>query len=240
MRVAAVFGDKTETVSLLPATLLYKLAARSTPVEIAAEVVQQLEAGKTIDPRAVKAKIAAARLQQLGSPDANVCQETTRAGRAVSPPDDALLGFSAVVLEVIRKTKNQKVTRFAATSIAADELARVAAFLSALANLKKVSEKPDASLRPADCLNSRDREAGGSHAASIGETELASLEDGPISDQVLSSEESTSEAEAGSSQEGLNDDAAVVGPQQDPIEAAGTPAESSGQELAATEREAGQ
>ena len=146
MRVAEVFGDKTETVSILPAKLLYTLAAKSTPAEIVDDVVEQLEAGKTIDPRAVKAKIAAVRSQPLSSSDPDRCQEIRRASaRAISPPDSALSGFSAIVLELIRRIKSKEVKRFAATSIAADELARAATFLAALADLKATSSSLEVS-----------------------------------------------------------------------------------------------
>lgn len=46
--VYAAFGDKPRIVSALPAGLLYKLAAKSTPVEIRETVTATIEAGKTV------------------------------------------------------------------------------------------------------------------------------------------------------------------------------------------------
>src|SRR4051812_15928346 len=40
------FGDKSETVSLLPQRTIYKLAAKSTPASVREEVVSRLEAGE--------------------------------------------------------------------------------------------------------------------------------------------------------------------------------------------------
>jgi DUF3102 family protein len=49
MSVAQAFGSKSETVADLPPTLLYKLAARSSPQQIREKVVADLEAGKRIE-----------------------------------------------------------------------------------------------------------------------------------------------------------------------------------------------
>jgi hypothetical protein len=55
----------------------------------------------------------------------------------LSPRDDALLGFSSVVVDLIRRTKKQRVNRFAAVSVPADELAALGKYLSDLAKLIK-------------------------------------------------------------------------------------------------------
>lgn len=49
MRTAEVFETKSETVADLPASLIYKLAAPSTPKEIREKVIADLEAGNRID-----------------------------------------------------------------------------------------------------------------------------------------------------------------------------------------------
>ena len=61
LRTAEVFGEKSDTVSLLPPTSLYLLSARSTPDTIVGEVVDRLEHGEHVDADDVKARIAAAR-----------------------------------------------------------------------------------------------------------------------------------------------------------------------------------
>src|SRR5690348_3870857 len=61
MSVAEAFGIKSEMVADLPPTLWYKLAARSTPQQIREKVVADLEAGKTIDHRAITKEINVSR-----------------------------------------------------------------------------------------------------------------------------------------------------------------------------------
>jgi hypothetical protein len=69
MSVERAFGSKSETVADLPPTLMYKLAAPSTPRQIREKVVADLEAGKSIDQRAVSKDIAAARIRKTGALD---------------------------------------------------------------------------------------------------------------------------------------------------------------------------
>jgi hypothetical protein len=61
MSVAKEFGNKSETVADLPLKLLYGLAAPSTPKQIREKVVADLEAGKTIDHRAITKEISVSR-----------------------------------------------------------------------------------------------------------------------------------------------------------------------------------
>jgi hypothetical protein len=68
MRAAEIFGTKCETISHLPATLIYRLAAPSTPKQIQDKVVADLEAGKSIDHRALKKEITVSR-QKADSSD---------------------------------------------------------------------------------------------------------------------------------------------------------------------------
>jgi hypothetical protein len=57
--LAAKFAeDKSDIVSYLPATTIYKLAAPSTSEEIKAEVVADLRAGRVVDHRQVEARIS--------------------------------------------------------------------------------------------------------------------------------------------------------------------------------------
>jgi len=69
MALAREWGDvQVATVATLPVKLLYDLSAKSTPPEIKAEVRADLDAGKPVDAKAVKAKIrdaAKARRQKV-------------------------------------------------------------------------------------------------------------------------------------------------------------------------------
>lgn len=67
MQVAEVFREKSEIVSDLPASLMYKLAAPSTPVHIRETVISQLESGQRIDCRAITTGINASRPRRLNS-----------------------------------------------------------------------------------------------------------------------------------------------------------------------------
>ena len=60
MQVADRFSCKNDTVSLLPVSTVYKLAVKSTPLEVVTEVLTQLEHG-VVNPKAVEAKIEVAR-----------------------------------------------------------------------------------------------------------------------------------------------------------------------------------
>ena len=57
MSVAKTFGEVGEIISSMPPTTIYKLAAPSTPDEIKAQVVADLEAGRIVDHRTVEAEI---------------------------------------------------------------------------------------------------------------------------------------------------------------------------------------
>ena len=65
--------------------------------------------------------------------DATIPTELTRDPErprsTVNPKDEALLGFSAAVLELNRRTKGTKPEHFAATSVSPDELARLGKYL---------------------------------------------------------------------------------------------------------------
>jgi hypothetical protein len=59
--------------------------------------------------------------------------------RAVTSKDEALIDFTARVLDLVRRTRRQKVGRFAKTAVKADDLAKLGKFLTDLADLKKPS-----------------------------------------------------------------------------------------------------
>jgi hypothetical protein len=53
MNTAEVLGSKSDTLSYLPPTTLYALAARSTPAPIRDEIVQRVEAGEALTAKAI-------------------------------------------------------------------------------------------------------------------------------------------------------------------------------------------
>lgn len=57
MQAAAEFGHKSETVSHLPAAVLYKLAAPSTPATVRDEIVSRLEKGEALTPKAIDLRL---------------------------------------------------------------------------------------------------------------------------------------------------------------------------------------
>ncbi len=57
MRTATWAADKSETVSVLPLTTVYALAAPSTPEAIRTEVISDLEAGRPVDHHAIESRI---------------------------------------------------------------------------------------------------------------------------------------------------------------------------------------
>lgn len=61
MQAATFVDGKSETVSFLPPTVLYKLAAPSAPPEVVQEVLAAAAAGAPLDARAITAKLDAAR-----------------------------------------------------------------------------------------------------------------------------------------------------------------------------------
>jgi hypothetical protein len=65
MRAAETFQTKTEAVADLPPTLVYKLAAPSTPRSIREKVVADLEAGRRINCVAVTKEIDQSRPRHL-------------------------------------------------------------------------------------------------------------------------------------------------------------------------------
>ncbi|GJE57316.1 DUF3102 domain-containing protein [Methylobacterium thuringiense] len=61
MQTAAQLGSKSETVSHLPPTTLYKLASPSLPDPIREEIVGRLDAGEALTPKAIDSRIWEAR-----------------------------------------------------------------------------------------------------------------------------------------------------------------------------------
>ena len=61
MQAASQLGHKSETVSHLPAGVLYKLAAPSTPAPVRDEIVGRLEAGEVLTAKAIDSRLWEAR-----------------------------------------------------------------------------------------------------------------------------------------------------------------------------------
>lgn len=61
MNVAAEFADVPTILDLLPATTVYKLAAKTTPAEVRDEVVREITAGEPVSAKDVKGRIADAK-----------------------------------------------------------------------------------------------------------------------------------------------------------------------------------
>ena len=79
--------------------------------------------------------------------------EAAKLRRAVTPKDEALFDFTARVCDLIRRTSGQQLKRFAATAVKADDLAKLGKFLTDLANLKKRSAKPTATVHGNDTVS---------------------------------------------------------------------------------------
>jgi hypothetical protein len=67
--------------------------------------------------------------------------------RAYTPNDQALITFSAIVVDLLRRTAKQRPERFAATSVPADDLARLGKFLTDVASLAKSRPRLNAIVR---------------------------------------------------------------------------------------------
>lgn len=76
MQAAEQFGSKSEIVSHLPATVIYQLAAPSTPEPVRAAVLRRIEAGETIAPAAILDEVREAREEAKATAAAE--RETTR------------------------------------------------------------------------------------------------------------------------------------------------------------------
>lgn len=61
MLAATQLGHKSEIVSHLPPSTLYRLAAPSTPAPVRDEIVSRLEAGEAVTPRQIEVRLYAAR-----------------------------------------------------------------------------------------------------------------------------------------------------------------------------------
>lgn len=105
MQTATVFGDKWETVSHLPTTILYTLAAPSTPPAVRAAVLN-LAPGEAVTPRGVRRAIEA--LRKADQPKApRPGAEKREAKRAA---EDAAIAARAEKLRKESVAKNNAVT----------------------------------------------------------------------------------------------------------------------------------
>lgn len=64
-------------------------------------------------------------------------REPAKPRSAIAPGDEALVGFSARVMDLIRVTRGKTAERFAKTSVKPGDLARLGELLTDIANLKK-------------------------------------------------------------------------------------------------------
>lgn len=79
INVAERLADKLPTVGKLPPTVVYALAAPSTPAPIREEVVQRLEAGEEIAPASILSTISDARkAEEIAKADAKLTEEQRR------------------------------------------------------------------------------------------------------------------------------------------------------------------
>ncbi|MEJ8573470.1 DUF3102 domain-containing protein [Microbaculum marinum] len=88
MQAALAFRDKSETISELPQTLVYKLAAPSTPPQIRDRVVADLEAGRAVDPVQIKQEIAEAVAPSPEEMAAELSRKRIRQRRKLTSEDE--------------------------------------------------------------------------------------------------------------------------------------------------------
>jgi len=69
-------------------------------------------------------------------------------GRAVTPGDEALLGFTACFCDLLRRIRGRQPSRFARTAVASDDLNKLSKFLTELAQLKAAVPGRDPNARP--------------------------------------------------------------------------------------------
>ena len=87
MAAAAFAEGKSATVADLPPSIVYKLAAKSTPPELAAEVIERAAAGKVVDPAGVKAVLQFAAHERRQCEAAH--ERNTRRSAAARPQREA-------------------------------------------------------------------------------------------------------------------------------------------------------
>ena len=126
----------------LPISALQQLAAPSTPQEARVEVAERIEAGEKVSCATVTEVIAQAKGKGPATNTPGAEDDFTPAPEpewdraATAPGDQALLGFTASVLELKRRISRQQPSRFAKTSVAGSDLVELAEFLGALAQFK--------------------------------------------------------------------------------------------------------
>jgi hypothetical protein len=113
-----------------------KYRANKAPASLSVTVTEKLErdalgAANEVEVLDEGATLVPVQVPQLARPQSRI-----------ATGDSVLLDFSSRVLELIRRTSNKKVERFAKTSVTADELAQLGKFLIAIADLKR-SATPD-------------------------------------------------------------------------------------------------
>ena len=118
----------------LPMSALYRLAAPNTPQEARDEVAERIEAGEKVSVAAVAETITKAK--STGKAKAKTKTKANGKASATAAGDEALLGFTACVLDLKRRIGKHGPLRFAKTSVAGADLVWLGEFLGALAQCK--------------------------------------------------------------------------------------------------------
>jgi len=135
-------GESFPNWETLSDSALYLLAPPSVPQEALDEVNARVEAGEKLSCAAVTEVIAQAKGKAPATNTPGAEDDFTPAPEpewdraATAPGDQALLGFTASVLELKRRISRQQPSRFAKTSVAGSDLVELAEFLGALAQFK--------------------------------------------------------------------------------------------------------
>jgi hypothetical protein len=129
MLVAEFAAGKNDIVSHLSPTVAYQLAAPSTPQAIKSEVISDIEAGKSVDPRAIEERIKQERLNERGR---LATARRNRRQKAKSPA---------------ARKRHEAAVRKHQAEVEARSKARAAAAVEAVAILKKLAAQDFARLR---------------------------------------------------------------------------------------------
>jgi hypothetical protein len=129
MMVAAFAAGKNDIVSHLSPTMAYQLAAPSTPQAIKSDVISDIEAGRSVDHRAVEERIKQVRLNERSRRAADL---RIRRRKAKSPAT---------------QRRREAAERKHQAEVEAHAQARAAATAEIIAILKKLSAQDFARLR---------------------------------------------------------------------------------------------
>lgn len=102
MRTATVFGDKSEIVSVLPASTIYALAAKSTPETVRDDVVRQVAEGQRPKPAEIAETIRQAKQEERAR------QEAEREAERLAKMTDEERAVHEAGLKRQRKNKKRR------------------------------------------------------------------------------------------------------------------------------------